>query len=185
MPMRLILRLALPSVLAAISMLSSGCAATTEGDGAEGTVDSDLSSGNAKTAFEYFVGKGLTEIQSAGIVGNLQQESNVNPNAVQPGGPGRGIAQWSVGARWNVTRHDNLASYAAEHGGSMHSLDIQLGFIWYELENDSQYGLAALRRATTINDAVYAFQKDFEACGTCNATHRISYAKAALKAYGN
>jgi hypothetical protein len=109
----------------------------------------------------------------------------VNPNSVQPGGPGRGIAQWSVGARWNVTRNDNLASYAAAHGGSVHSLDTQLGFIWYELENDSRYGLASLRRATTINEAVYAFQKDFEACGTCNATHRISYAKAVLKAYGN
>ena len=30
-------------------------------------------SANEKTAFDYFRGKGLTAIQSAGIVGNLQQ----------------------------------------------------------------------------------------------------------------
>src|SRR6476620_7954591 len=57
---------------------------------------------NPRTAFNYFVSKGLTQTQAAGIVGNLMQESSVMPTAVQPGGPGRGIAQWSVGGRFNV-----------------------------------------------------------------------------------
>ena len=57
---------------------------------------------NNKVAFDYFVNKGLTKEQSAGIVGNLIQEAGdpINPRSVQPGGPGRGIAQWSVGERW-------------------------------------------------------------------------------------
>jgi hypothetical protein len=100
------------------------------------------SSANEKTAFDFFVRKGLSEIQAAAIVGNLQQESNLSPISVQPGGPGRGIAQWSTGARWNATRNDNVAWYASKHGASAHSLGLQLDFIWYELETFSQYGLS-------------------------------------------
>ena len=42
-------------------------------------------------AYDFFVAKGLANFQSAGIVGNLDQESGVNPGSVQyGGGPGRG-----------------------------------------------------------------------------------------------
>src|SRR5882724_9083599 len=52
--------------------------------------------GYEQTAFNFFAAKGLTELQSAGVVGNLIQESSMNPGAVEfGGGPGRGIAQWS------------------------------------------------------------------------------------------
>lgn len=183
--MRLLLRLLAPCVVASLSIASAGCAASTAPDEAEGSLGSDLTSGNEKIAFDFFVGKGLTQVQAAAIVGNLQQESNVNPNAVQPGGLGRGIAQWSTGARWNVSSEDNVAWYASKQGASAHSLQLQLAFIWYELESFPQYGLAPLRRATNIVDATYAFQRDFEACGACNETHRIAYAKAVLSAYGD
>ena len=63
--------------------------------------------GNDQASFDYFVGKGLTPFQAAGIVGNLDQESGVNPTAVQSGGPGRGVAQWSVGGRWDTSAGDN------------------------------------------------------------------------------
>ena len=91
--MRFLLRLVAPLPLLAIALLGPGCAAPTGGDEAEGTVGSDLTSANEKAAFDFFVGKGLSELQAAAIVGNLQQESNVSPTSVQPGGPGRGIAQ--------------------------------------------------------------------------------------------
>ena len=62
---------------------------------------------NNQTAFDFFVGHGLTKEQSAGIVGNLMAESGdpINPRAVQPGGPGRGIAQWSVGGGRSPSRN--------------------------------------------------------------------------------
>src|SRR5438105_13835498 len=57
---------------------------------------------NDKIAFDYFLGKGLTAVQSAGIIGNLDQESGMDPTISQfGGGPGRGIAQWSAGGRWD------------------------------------------------------------------------------------
>jgi hypothetical protein len=50
-----------------------------------------------------------------------------------------------------------VAWYANREGASVHSLDLQLSFIGYELETFSQ---------------------------SCNESHRIAYAKAVLTAYG-
>jgi Phage tail lysozyme/Ig-like domain from next to BRCA1 gene len=138
-----------------------------------------------QTAFDYFVGKGLTTFQAAGIVGNLDQESNMEPTAVQAGGPGRGIAQWSVGGRWDTDSGDNLLAYASAQGESSTSLQLQLEFIWYELTSFSSYGLGALRATTNVTDATVVFETDFEGCGECDQSTRISYAEAALAAYGS
>jgi hypothetical protein len=139
---------------------------------------------NDKTAFDYFLGKGLAPFQAAGIVGNLDQESNMDPGAVQPGGPGRGIAQWSVGGRWDSDANDNAKAYAAAHGKTVTSLSLQLDFIWYELTTFPNYGLAALKKSTDVTQATIAFENDFEGCGNCLESKRIAYAKAALAAYG-
>jgi MYXO-CTERM domain-containing protein len=139
---------------------------------------------NDQTAFDYFVSKGLTNFQAAGIVGNLDQESGVNPNAVQQGGPGRGIAQWSVGGRWDTDSGDNCTAYAAQQGQSVWSLGLQLDFIWYELTTVPSYGLAALKATTNVTDATVTFETDFEGCGQCDQSTRISYAQGVLNAYG-
>jgi Phage tail lysozyme/Ig-like domain from next to BRCA1 gene len=139
---------------------------------------------NDKAAYEYFFGKGLTNFQAAGIVGNLDQESGASPTAVQSGGPGRGIAQWSVGGRWDTGANDNLTAYASQHGASVWSLQLQLDFIWYELTTFSGYGLARLKQSTNVTDATVVFQTDFEGCGTCIESQRVAYAKAVLAAYG-
>ena len=108
---------------------------------------------NTETAFNFFVAKGLTKDQSAGIVGNLMQESSVNPNSVQyDGGPGRGIAQWSVGGRWDTSHDDNVTWYANDHGLNRWALTTQLDFIWYELTTDG-YGFSTLKAATTVSAA--------------------------------
>jgi hypothetical protein len=100
---------------------------------------------NNKIAFDYFLGKGLTKIQAAGIVGNLDQESGMDPTISQiGGGPGRGIAQWSAGGRWDKDTNDNVRAFAAQEGKPMKSLDVQLDFVWYELTTFPHYG--ALRR---------------------------------------
>jgi hypothetical protein len=139
---------------------------------------------NDQACYDYFVGKGLTNFQAAGIVGNLDQESGTDPTAVQQGGPGRGIAQWSVGGRWDTDAGDNAVAYANQQGQNVWSLNLQLDFIWYELTNFSSYGLAALKATTNVSDATVAFETDFEGCGTCDQSTRIAYAQAVLNAYG-
>nr|HEX4316992.1 phage tail tip lysozyme [Kofleriaceae bacterium] len=140
-------------------------------------------SSNEVNAFNYFISMGLTPVQSAGIVGNLMQESDVSPTVKQyGGGPGRGIAQWSVGGRWDTSKNDNVAWYASTHGGSTTSLDTQLGFIWYEL-TDIGYGYAQLDAATDVTTATLAFMDKYEICGACASATRIAYAKQVLANY--
>jgi len=165
----------------------AGCA--TDDASTDDAYDTSMSeaalSSSEQTAFNFFVSKGLTKIQSAGVVGNLMQESSMNPAAVEfGGGPGRGIAQWSVGGRWDTSRNDNLTAFASARGLSRGALTTQLNFIWYELTTFSGYGLASLRAATTITQAVAAFQDKFEICGTCASARRITFAQEALAAYG-
>lgn len=144
------------------------------------------STANQRAAFNYFVGKGLTKIQAAAIVGNLMQESGVDPTAVQyPSGPGRGIAQWSVGGRWNADYHDNMTWYASAYGLSRWSLSAQLAFTWYELRTFSYYGLGSLRSANNLTSAVTAFERHFEGCGDCRTSTRIAYARQVYNRYAS
>jgi len=173
--------LVLPLLLSAC--LSSGPDGS--GDSASERDDQVVSeNGNDEIAFDYFVGQGLTDVQAAGIVGNLDQESGMSPTIAQiGGGPGRGIAQWSVGGRWDTSHDDNVAWYAAQQGASQTSLDLQLGFIWYELTTIG-YGYSELKAATTVTAAVTAFQDYYEICGTCDSSNRVAHAEAALADYG-
>ncbi len=136
---------------------------------------------NNQTAYEYFVTKGLTKYQSAGIVGNLIQESGnpINPRATQyPSGPGRGIAQWSVNERWAT-----LLNYASARGRDPWSLSLQLDFIWYELTGTEANAMRQLRAATTLDAATLAFSRYYERCGTCHNDTRIAYARQVYNAY--
>jgi hypothetical protein len=134
----------------------------------------------ARVAFEFFVGKGLTSEQAAGIVGNLMQESGVDPAARQSDGPGHGIAQWSAGGRWN-----NLLRFAKARRAPPLALTTQLEFLWHELTTVPAYGLGALRAARSVVAATRVFEKSFEVCGACNEPRRIALAEAALRVYGN
>jgi hypothetical protein len=139
--------------------------------------------GNDQTSFDYFVGKGLTPIQAAGIVGNLDQESGDDPTAVQSGGPGRGVAQWSVGGRWDTDAGDNENAFVGP--SKIWDLNAQLGFVWYELTTFPGYGLADLQAQTTISGATTSFMTKFEICGACDSTQRVTYAQAVYDAYGS
>ena len=137
---------------------------------------------NNQTAFDFFVGHGLTKEQSAGIVGNLMAESGdpINPRAVQPGGPGRGIAQWSVGERWAT-----LESFAASQGRDPWALDLQLDFIWHEFNTTESNAFNHLKGTSTVADAALSFSSKFERCNPiyCHDDKRIAYAQRIFDSY--
>lgn len=170
-------------LVSSLSIITVGCSVSSEDTE---TSESEAALTNTqKTAFNYFVSKGLTKAQSAAIVGNLIQESSVNPGAVQyGGGPGRGIAQWSVGGRWDHDGGDNMTWYASKHGLNKWSLQAQLDFVWYELETFSGYGLGKLKASSSVSSATVVFQNDFEGCGQCDQTKRIQYAQQILADFG-
>lgn len=176
------------ATIAAVS--TSANAATNSGINARGmspnlSVVPNIIRSNEKAAFNYFRGKGLTKKQAAGVVGNLDQESGMDPRIKQyGGGPGRGIAQWSVGGRWDTYRGDNEVHFTTVHlGVSRWNLKGQFKFTWHELHAFSYYGLAKLKNTTTINGATKVFQNQFEGCSACNTAARERYAHAAYNRY--
>jgi hypothetical protein len=140
-------------------------------------------SSNEVNAYNYFISQGLSAAQSAGIVGNLMQESDVDPTIAQyGGGPGRGIAQWSVGGRWDTSSDDNVLWYAGQNNESSLALDTQLAFIWYELTTFG-YGYGDLQAATDVTTATVVFMDDYEICGTCAEATRIAFAEQVYDTY--
>ena len=96
-------------------------------------------------ALNFLTNKGLAPHVAAGIVGNLIQESSLNPNAVGDGGKAYGIAQWYPDRRTNL--QDN--SFAG-----------QLEFLFNEA---SQRGdIEKINKSTTPEEAAFLFAKHFE-----------------------
>src|SRR5262249_29086221 len=154
----------------------SGCAGSFDDE----SLSEEALSSAEHTAYNFFVAKGLTKAQAAGVVGNLIQESNVIATAVQyGGGPGPGIAPWSVGGRWGSSHNDNVTWYANGHGASRWALGTQLDFIWYELTNIG-YGYSQLRGSGSVTAATEAFQDRYEICGQCDSSARVRYAEQVL-----
>jgi hypothetical protein len=182
MRMRHRLHLLAPAVLALVACSAPPGASENVSQTGSAITSPDIPAN--ETAFDFFVAKGLTNFQAAGIVGNLDQESQMDPTAAQAGGPGMGIAQWSIGGRWDTDTNDNVLWYAGTQGESATSLTLQLQFIWYELTTFSGYGLGALQASTNVTDATIAFETDFEGCGECDQSNRIAYAETALADYG-
>ncbi len=121
-----------------------------------GIEDRPGAAGNAQQVIEFFMAKGLTRAQAAGIAGNLKFESGFRPDAVGDGGTSFGIAQWHNG------RGDAMKAFCREHGYSTTSFKGQLEYLWHELNGSESNALTKLRATTTANDAGMAFCRYFE-----------------------
>ena len=112
----------------------------------------------AQQAQEFFVSKGWTPAQAAGLVGNFQAESGVNlkPNAVGDGGTAYGIAQW---------KPNRQADFQAKYGFPIQqaNLNQQLEFVNYELtEGKEQAAGARIRATTTAGEAAAVTDQYYE-----------------------
>lgn len=108
-------------------------------------------------AMQYFMGRGWSRAQAAGIVGNLAVESNLNPNGPRgDGGKARGIAQWHPD-RWK-----NLETFARIRGLDPNSFEAQLAFVDHELRTTEAKAGGALGRTKTARDAARAVALHYE-----------------------
>lgn len=106
-------------------------------------------------AYNYFLQQGYSPHAIAALVGNAMHESNGgDPTSVQPGGPGRGIFQWSADDRYK-----KLQAYASERGLDPNSELAQLHFADYELQNGPEKASGvALGNAQNYGQAQAAVQ---------------------------
>ena len=143
-------------------------------------------SGNAtaKHIWDRLISAGLSEAGTAGLMGNLKAESNLEPKnlqnsfekklgftdesytaAVDSGtyqnfaddGAGYGLAQWTF-----HTRKAALLAFAKEYGKSVGDLDLQLDFLLREMLNSYPVLFGELRTAVNVRTASDAVLVQFE-----------------------
>lgn len=141
---------------------------------------------NEQTIWSFFVGKGLTEEGTAGVIGNLFAESALNPKnlqnsyeaslgytddtytaAVDSGvytkaqfsndKAGYGLAQWTSAGRKEALYN----FWKANNYDSIGNLEMQLNFLWSELVNYSSL-IETLTTTDNICTAASAFMLQFE-----------------------
>ena len=115
------------------------------------------SSPGATSIRDYLVSQGLTKTAAAGVVGNLQQESSLNPNA-----PGGGLAQWQP-----------------PRGPTDWSLSGQLKYLVNDLKTSYSGLLSQMNAAATPGQAATLFCDQYERPGMPMLQNRIAYADAA------
>ncbi len=125
----------------------------------------------------------LTDWQAAAVAGNGGAESGGfdvlqerRPTVAGSRG-GYGFFQWTGPRRvafeaWSRARDLDPASYEAN-----------VGFLIHELRTSEAAGLAALRRASTLEEATIGFERAYERAGVKAHPQRVRWARRALEAY--
>lgn len=137
---------------------------------------------NATEFYGYFNSKGFTIESVAGMLGNLQQESNINPGMKQTASAssGWGLIQW--------TPSSNLTDYATAHGSDWATGEIQTQLMWDEIINgyggqwkpkpSLGYGYtgAEFSQLTDVAEACKAYLYERERAGAEALDKRLTYA---------
>lgn len=158
------------------------------------SVTSSNKNDNLVTIYNYFLGKGLSDNQAAGIVGNIAQESGGDPTLSQGGGHltnpeslGTGVG---VGKAWGLIQWDaggRAVQYAkkANVSGNISEIGTQLDVIWWHMNNETPTGaggfLAAYKATTDVKAATDMYEQKMEAAGTPMMANRYAAANLALK----
>lgn len=157
-----------------------------------------------KQIWDFLKAKGLNDFAVAGIMGNLRAESALSPinlqnsfekklgyndatytQAVDNGvynnfvndGAGYGLAQWTY-----HSRKANLLAYAKDKGVSIGNLQMQLEFLWKEMQNYTTMNME-LKSAKTIKDASDSFLFRFERPANQGSGVQIARANYAKEFY--
>lgn len=171
--------LSLAGLVAMTQPLGSSCSGTA-------LAATTLPSGpvSAKSIGLYFEQNGFSPNASAGIVGNMVQESGLNPSAL-----GGGLVQ-NLGSMYS-----QQVAFDQAHGLNPSSAQGQLAFIVDFVKRQSWFN--QFNSASTPQDAALWFQDNYEHCsgagapgtdqvggGLCNPQHRMDAAAAALGTMG-
>jgi hypothetical protein len=100
----------------------------------------------AREALVFFTTAGWSKEQAAGLIANIEAESQFDPRAVGGGGLVFGICQWHPGRQ---------AAFRAEFGSCIKQSDYarQLRFVDFELHHAEQHAGEALRQVATARGA--------------------------------
>ncbi len=131
--------------IASVSTIKTSQSASSQG----------LEGNNEAIVWEFLIKHGFSRNQTAGIMGNLQQEHSFQTS-------GDGLAQWMGGRKSRLMAMNDP-----------YSLQTQLEFLLIEL-NEGCGG--SIRATDDLVSATLIFQNQFERCGNCMQNNRINYA---------
>lgn len=132
--------------------------------------------GNAKEAIAFFISKGWTPEQAAGIVGNLIQESELFTGAHNKREDAQGVAQWRAD---RVQRFEQLYKKRILEA----SFKEQLEYVHWELNNSEKSAGDRLRQARSAEEAAHIIDALYERSAGTERNVRIANAKAVLEQY--
>ena len=145
----------------------SGSNTTGEYGDLEAITEASSDTEKVRAAMTYFVSQGFTPEGAAGIMGNLIQESSLDPTAVSPSGY-HGLAQWNTsnsgGHWWDAS--DGIRAWIISQGYNETDYAGQIRAI-YEAERRGQMTenlWAELKALTNIEQAAELFAVYYEAC---------------------
>lgn len=127
-------------------------------------------------AIDFLIKQGFTANQAYGIVGNLMQESRMDPTIVNQSGH-HGLAQWDgdPGGRW-----EQLVAFANANGSDPNNRATQMAFLVHELQTtEHDNWLKVLQHATNGTPEEYAHYFDMfvERSGGAETANRQAYAR--------
>lgn len=157
-----------------------------------------IGSDNEQMVWNYFKGQGLSDVQVAGIMGNMKQESNFNPVVMEIGGEsqdpydagskGWGIIQWS-GNNGPSSTGDKVSSLYKASGlsGPIYELATQLELVWGHMHNNppittGDFRMVDFQNITDLREATAYFRLHIE--GGSDLGARITYAQDILDRLG-
>lgn len=189
---------------------SSDSSSSSSTDSSNDNIDASKIKGSkvAEKAFNYFRKLGYSDAAIAGILGNAQQESGLNPAAGKGKGPAYGIWQWESG------RFANLQKAAKKAGTNWDNADIQIKHLASELSNPavayfgksatygsnighgaagktnwevagtSQVSFDEFKKSKDPGTAARQFEAAVERASWPRMENRVSYAKGFMDKYG-
>lgn len=145
---------------------------------------------NAWIVWQFLKSKGYTEFAAAGILGNMDVESHVMPDTDQIGGPAYGLVQWDGSvyplvppATNNGREYVQNLLRAAGIQGDYKIAQTQSELLEWTMYNGQWIGaveptsVQGFKNLTNIQDATYAFVKNYERAGVENMSERQSRAQ--------
>lgn len=112
---------------------------------------------NEEYAMSFFMGRGWTREQSAGIVSNLIAESNLDTGALNPDSKAAGIAQWLSKSRVNLLKQRYEVSDVRNA-----TPDQQLDFVDWELKNTHKNAGQMLKQSKDPVESANVIMKYYE-----------------------
>lgn len=110
---------------------------------------------NIERIYNYYIGKGLTKEQAAGVAGNAMAESGGDPTIVSASGNYLGIFQWDRANRWA-----RLLEYAAANSLDPNTLEAQLGFSFEEATRRGN--IDGIKQHTAIDMSAWYWGRFYE-----------------------